>query len=222
MKHIGKIAVLAMAAALALALTACGGGAASSSASKSASSSSTSASASASASASSSASVSTTNADTYTNDAFGLSFTLPTGWSFADAATLKQLNSPVANAANFDKIDMVAMSADKNTAVVVAIIPPGSQTSGQAAEAYLEAQNTRMQETLTSGNYTATTNSATVTFDGLTRTLPASLTTITADGKTLYIGQAIDTKDGYFFYVVVTGTSEADVTNAYKAFKAAA
>ena len=229
MKTIGRIAALAMTLALAGVLTACGGGASSSAASSSASASSASAAASSASAATSSASAATSSAsasasseapDVYTNEAFGLRFYLPDGWKFTDAESLKSMNSVVTSAAGSENLDMVAVSSDGKTSVLIGIIEPSDATKGKTAQDILKAQADELTKALEGSNYAFESKEAEVTFDGLDRTLPANITTMTVEGTTIAIGQAVAEKDGYFLDIVAAGSSEDDVLNAFKAFKA--
>ena len=247
MKTMGKIAALAMTLSLAFVLSACGGNAASSAASsasasaapESAATSAEAAPASESAAAdetaspaaegaaaesavASTASTETATADEYENEFFGLKYSLPEGWSFSDAAALQSTNSPVANAANSDAIDMVATSADKASSVIVAIMKPGEVTTAKSAQEFLASQVEQMTSSLDGSNFSYTSNGATVTFDGLARELPANVTTVTVEGQTLVIGQAVAEKEGAFLDVLVTGKSEDEVMSAFKSFAATA
>lgn len=222
MKTIGKIAALAMTLALAGVLTACGGGASSSAASSSASASSASAAASSASAATSNASASASSEapDVYTNEAFGLRFYLPDGWKFTDAESLKSMNSVVTSAAGSENLDMVAVSSDGKTSVLIGIIEPSDATKGKTAQDILKAQADELTKALEGSNYAFESKEAEVTFDGLDRTLPANITTMTVEGTTIAIGQAVAEKDGYFLDIVAAGSSEDDVLNAFKAFKA--
>jgi len=226
MKTIGKIAALAMTLSLAFVLTACGGSASSSAAASSAASSSTASSSAATSSsaaassASAASSSSTENATVYTNEAFGIEYVLPDGWTFADASMLKQLNSPLSTTASADAVDMLAVSPTGSPTVMVAIIKPSSETSGKTAEDLLKAQVEEMQKGLEGSSYSYTSKEAEVTFNGLTRTLPANFTTITIEGTSIVMGQAVAEKDGYFMEIVVAGSTEDEVVNAFTNFKA--
>ena len=193
MKTIGKIAALAMTLALAGVLTACGGGASSSAASSSASASSASAAASSASAATSSASASASSEapDVYTNEAFGLRFYLPDGWKFTDAESLKSMNSVVTSAAGSENLDMVAVSSDGKTSVLIGIIEPSDATKGKTAQDILKAQADELTKALEGSNYAFESKEAEVTFDGLDRTLPANITTMTVEGTTIAIGQAV-------------------------------
>ncbi len=219
-----KIATLAATAFLSFALVACGGGAVSSSVSSSASSAGSSASAESSSSetanSATSSSIDPANANTYTNDAFGIRYNLPDGWKFTDAATLARTNSVIKSAASSSAIDMVATNADSTTSVILAIINPSDETAGKSAEDFLKAQTDQMVENL-DGNYAYTSNEAEVTFNGMDRKLPAMVTNITSEGNTMVICQAVAEKDGHFLNFLSVGTSEDEVLNAFKAFKSA-
>lgn len=230
MKTIGKIAVLAMTMSLAFVLTACGGSASSSAASSSAASSSASASAaststsaastSASAASASAASASAaSDANAYVNDFFGLKFNLPEGWSFVDAASLKGANEVIAAASANAQVDMVAMNADKNQIVIAGIEAASDKTAGMTAEKYLEAEEQEMTASI-GGNYSLTTTSAEVTFAGIDRKLPASVTTLNVNGANLVICQTVAEKDGSFFSAIAMGASEEEVTKAFESFSA--
>lgn len=228
MKTIGKIAALAMTLSLAFVLTACGG-----SASSSAAASSASASASAAASSAAASSVATSSAassaassavpadaDTYTNEAFGIKYNLPDGWKFVDASTLKDMNSVVSSVTGSESMDMIAAASDGSAAVMVGVVEPSSATSGKTAEQFLQSQTEEMTKALEGSNFAYTSNSAEVTFNGLTRTLPANITSITVEGNTIVLGQAVAEKDGYFLDVIVTGASEDAVLKAFESFAA--
>ncbi len=223
MRTIGKIATLAMMLSLTLVLTACGGNASSSAASASASASAASnstAASSASASTSSATSSSAATADTYENEFFGIAFNLPKGWSFTDTKTLQGINSVIATASQNAELDMVAMNADQSQIVIVSIEAPDSANTGMTAEKYLEAQNEQVKSAL-DGNYTYSTVSATITFEGISRELPASITTLNVNGTQLCICQAVAEKDGYFFNAIAMGANQDEVSSAFENFKAA-
>jgi len=114
---------------------------------------------------------------------------------------------------------MVAASSDGTTSVIVAVTEPGSETAGKTAEEFLKAQVAGMEAGL-QGNYQFQTEDADITFDGMARKLPAAFTTITAGESTLVIGQAVAEKGGNYLDVVAIGVNEADVTDAFRAFKA--
>ena len=241
MKSIAKSAVLAMTLSLAFALSACGESASSSAASASASASSASASsaatsasasaasassaatsASASSASTSAASASDAAANVYSNEYFKLNYDLPEGWTFANQAALNQANSPIASLAGSDEVDMVAMSSDGSTAVVVAVIEPNGQMAGKTAEDLLKTQTEELQKSLEGSSVSYTSTEGDVTFNGMTRTLPATFTTATADGKEISIGQAVAEKDGAFLDVLIAGPSEDAVAKAFEAFRATA
>ena len=129
------------------------------------------------------------------------------------------MNTPAANVTMGEGVDMVATSADGATSVLVGIVEPSAQTTGKTAEDLLKSQTEELQKSL-EGNYTYTSEEADITFNGMTRTLPASITKVTMEGKSIVLGMAVAEKEGYFLDVVVTGTSEDDVVNAFKNFKA--
>ena len=226
MKTVSKVAVLAMTLALAGALTACGSNASSSAAASSAASSSAAASSAAASSAAAStsasaASASTTSAsasseapDLYQNEFFGIDFELPAGWKFVDANALSDVNAQIASAAGNGEIDMVAASGDGTSLVIVTI----EDAAGQTADAHLEAAVDAILSSAT-GNHSYTSESATVSFGD--RQLPASITKLATDGTEVWIGQACDGKDNYFFDITVLGTSEDSVMNTFSAFKGA-
>ena len=114
---------------------------------------------------------------------------------------------------------MIASSADQNNMVTVGIVEANGSTTGKTAEEYLANQQEKMKEGL-EGNYAYTTTDATITFDGMNRELPASITDLTVNGAHLFICQAVAEKDGSFFNVVALGESEDGVTNTIKSFKA--
>ena len=160
-------------------------------------------------------------ATSYSNEFFSLDYVLPAGWSFSDAKALANSNSLVASAAGSDAIDMVAMFSDGETSVVVALVERGAETAGMTAEKLLQAQTDQMHSSL-NGTYAYTTEDFDMTFDGMSRTLPGNITTVTENGKTLVIGQVVAEKNGNFLDVLATGSSEAAVKEAFTAFKATA
>lgn len=232
MKTIGKIAALAMTLSLAFVLTACGSSSSSSAASSaSASASSASAAASSASAAASSASTAASSAaasssaeapDTYTNEAFGIEFNLPEGWKFVDASSLKEMNSIVSSVTGSEGVDMIATNADGSTAVIVGIVEPSSETSGKTAEDFLKTQVDQLTQAMQGGNYAYTSTDAEITFNGMTRTLPANIASITIEGQTLVMGQAAAEKEGYFLDIAVVSTSEDAVMKTFEAFKAIA
>lgn len=169
MKAYGKIAVLALTLAMALALTACGGSGSSSSAaaSGSASAASTSAAASDSASAASesagsaSAAASASSAaakyesgtvqgDAYTNELFGVQFTLPEGFAFYDEAQMADMNKLVGEITSDEDIlaalesgvayfDMVAAAEGGDNLNVVIQYAGTPEAAAIDAVGYLEA-----------------------------------------------------------------------------------
>ena len=138
-----------------------------------------------------------------------------------DAESLAKTNASVSKLTSDDSVDMVAASADGTTAVIVAVTEPNAQNTGKTAQDFLDAQVKELESGL-QGTYAYESSSADITFNGMSRTIPAAITTITAEGKTLVIGQAVAEKNGAFLDVIVTGTNEADVTKAFEAFKATA
>ena len=232
MKTIGKIAALAMTLSLAFVLTACGGSSSSSAASSaSASASSASAAASSASAAASAASTAASSAaasssaeapDTYRNEAFGIEFNLPEGWKFVDASSLKDMNSVVSSVTGNEGVDMIATNADGSTAVIVGIVEPSSETSGKTAEDFLKTQVDQLTQAMQGGNYAYTSTDAEITFNGMTRTLPANIASITVEGQTLVMGQAAAEKEGYFLDIAVVSTSEDAVMKTFEAFKAIA
>lgn len=232
MKAIGKIAALAMTLSLAFVLTACGGSSSSSAASSaSASASSASVAASSASAAASSASTAASSAaasssaeapDTYRNEAFGIEFNLPEGWKFVSASDLKDMNSVVSSVTGNEGVDMIATNADGSTAVIVGIVEPSSETSGKTAEDFLKTQVDQLTQAMQGGNYAYTSTDAEITFNGMTRTLPANIASITVEGQTLVMGQAAAEKEGYFLDIAVVSTSEDAVMKTFEAFKAIA
>ena len=230
MKTIGKIAVLAMTLSLAFVLTACGGSASSSTASSSASASASSASAAASsesASASASASASSAaasssaavlDADTYTNEAFGIQFKLPAGWALVDPSSITDLNAVIAGLVGNSELDMIALSGDASQMVLVGIEHPEGtgMTAQQHLDADIEGLGTALQ-----GTFAYTTTSATITFDGIDRELPAAMIDVTIEGNHLYICEAVAEKDGYFFDVVSMAGTQDEAAKAFESFAAA-
>ena len=170
MKTVGKIAALAMTLALAGVLTACGGSASSGSASASASAASASASAAASSASASTAASSAAasdfkageeQADTYTNEFFGVKFVLPEGFTFYDDAQMAELNKSVGELQTDEDIvkalesgkaffDMAAGSA--SGATVNAVIAYAGTPEAQAldATAYLEYAKAGLESQLSS------------------------------------------------------------------------
>ena len=230
MKTVGKITTLAASLSLSFVLAACGGSSSSSSASSSASSASDSAAASSvssettssvATSASSSSSVDLSQATTYENEAFGIKYDLPEGWKFTDAASLAETSSVIRSAASSSAIDMVATNADNTTNVILAVIDPSEETAGKSAEDFLKAQTDAMQEGL-EGNFSYVSDEAEITFNGIDRKLPAMLTTITENGKTLVVCQAVAEKDGHYLNFLSVGTTKDDVLDSFSSFRSVA
>ena len=229
MKTIGKIAALALTLSLAFVLTACGGSSSSSAASSSASASASSAasssaaseSASASAtSASASASSAAATADLYENEYFGINFHLPAGWEFVDADTIKGFNEIISALSQNAELDMVASNADSSQLVMVTVETPNATNSGKTAEQYLEAQEEQTKAAL-SGNIAYTSTSASITFEGLDRELPATITELDINGAKICMCEAVAEKDGAFFDAVAIGATQDEVTKAMENFAAA-
>lgn len=228
MKTIGKIAALAMTLSLAFVLTACGGSASSSAASSSAASASA-ASASASASASSesasasassaSASSAAATADTYQNEFFGIVFHLPAGWTFESADTIKSFNELIAALSTTAELDMIASNADASQTIIVTVEAPNATNSGKTAEQYLEAEQEATKAAL-AGNYAYTSTSATITFEGMDRELPAVITNLDINGTKICMCEAVAEKDGYFFTATAIGSTQDEVTKAFESFAA--
>lgn len=233
MKNNKRFAASAMALSLALALGACGGNAASSTESASADASESVASETATsevaaenaenAEAAQSSDASTTTEadapDTYTNEFFGIAYNLPEGWSFQDTATLEQENNLVAVLSQNATLDMAAMDAEKNQVVLVDVVAPDENTANLTAEQYLEAKQDELISSI-EGNYTYESSSASVTFNGIDRELPASVMKLNVDGDTAYISQAVAEKDGGILYAAVVGRTEDEVLDAFKNFRA--
>lgn len=229
MKTIGKIAALAMTLSLAFVLTACGGGASSSSAASSDSASSASASASSASASASSASASASSASaaavdviddgatSYTNEFFGIDFNLPAGWSFVDLTSLNKANEVVASAAGTAELDMAAMNSNQSRLIAVAVEAPNSTNAKMSDKDYLAAQEEALKASF-GEDYAYETNTATVSFEGIDRELPASVTNVDLGGGKLYICQAVAQKDGYFFDIIVMGANEKEITSAFENF----
>lgn len=231
MKTIAKIAALAMTLALAGALTACGSSASSSAASSAASASaaSTSAQAASTTAASSAAAASQTASavgeaaeapNEYVNDFFGIAFELPEGWSFIESTALENANAQLAKMAQ-GSLDMIAQSADGSTAIVVAIEEASAGNAGQTAETHLEAIVDETVSSVEGSSVSYVSNSATVDFEGVNRSIPATITKMTSDGQEMWIGQACAAVDGNFFDITVIGTSEEAVNQAFTNFSGA-
>lgn len=228
MKTIAKIAALAMTLSLAFVLTACGGSASSSAAASSASASASSASAAASStsasasavSASASSAAASVDADTYTNDAFSIRFNLPKGWSFIDKATLKEVNTAMSSLMGSAEVDMVAANAEATQMVIVGIEYPTTANKGMTAQQHLDADIEEMGKAL-QGTYSYTSTSATVTFDGIDRELPAAIIDLSAEGKHVYMCEAVAEKDGYFFDALTMAGSQEEAVKAFENFAAA-
>ena len=220
MKTTGKIAVLIMMLSAVFALSACGGSASSSTSSASSSSAaSSSSSAASSVSSSSSVSLATLEGDTYTNETFGIVFNLPSGWTFTDVSGLKGIGGIVETATKEAELDMMALKADSSQLVVIDLETPNSTNSGMSAEQYLEAQVEKTKAGL-DGTYTYTTTSASMSFDGMTRELPAAVTNLDVNGAKLVICQVVDQKDGNFLNIIAMAGSEEEVTKTLENFKA--
>lgn len=231
-KRIAKTTAAALLAATLIVAAGCGSqpaqsesasipsAAASSAASASASSASAAASsASASAASESASAASSEEPNVYTNEYFGIEFNVPEGWSFVEQSTISNMNSLIATASANASLDMIAMKADQSQIVIASIEDASSATAGMTAEDYLDAQAKEIIAGL-GDNYSYTSDSATVTFNGIDRELPAVIMNINAGEMHLYIAQAVAEKDGAFLNVVAMGATQDEVTSAFGNFHA--
>lgn len=247
MKHIGKIAALAMTLSLAFVLTACGGGASSSAASSAASSASASsasasaasasassasasaasasaASASASSAAASASSASAQNLDAeineYTNDFFGIEYDLPEGWTFSTIEQIANMNVAIQEGGSDMKIELIAEDAAQQAMVIVTTHPAGGSTAGLDAAAFLDKHATEMVQSFKGENVSYEATDATVTFNGLTRELPAKVFNGTTNGAPFCMVVAVAEKEGNFMGITAFSISEEAAMNAIKSFSA--
>ena len=114
---------------------------------------------------------------------------------------------------------MAATSAEKDCVVIVTVEEANGSNAGQTAEEYLAAKTDQITSNL-EGTYSYSTVDATVTFQGIDRELPATITNLSANGVNVVLGQAVAEKDGDFFCVIVTGQTEEQVTNVFESFTA--
>ena len=177
--------------------------------SESAAASSESASESASASSSSSDSA---DADTYVNEFFGLQFDKPADWKFVST---EDINGPVSSLSANAHVDMLAASSDAASSVVVTTEADAKGT----AEEQLKAEREQIESAMT-GDYDMRTTDATITFEGYDMEIPASFSTINANGTTICIGIAVEEKDGNLLEIIAMGADEDSVEKSFKNFKA--
>ena len=168
---------------------------------------------------SASASTAAADADTYENQFFGINYHLPEGWSFADVNAIKGSNDVISKASENAELDMVAVNADQSQIVVVGIESPSDENAGKTAEDYLDAQVEAMESAL-EGNYSYSTTSASITFEGIERELPAAVTNLDVNGAKLSICHAVAEKEGAFFNVIAMGATQDEVVKAFESFAA--
>lgn len=163
------------------------------------------------------ASTAVADADQYNNEFFGVHYDLPEGWSFTDVSGISGINSVVAAAAKEATPDMIAMNGDHSQIVIANIEKANDENAGLTAEQYLDKLSEQMQEGL-EGNYSYTSNSATITFAGIERELPANVVNLDVNGNKLYICEAVAEKDGNFLQVISMAGSEDAATGAFNNF----
>ena len=168
---------------------------------------------------SASASTAAADADTYENQFFSINYHLPEGWSFADVSAIKGNNDVISKASENAELDMVAVNADQSQIVVVGIESPSDENAGKTAEDYLDAQVEAMESAL-EGNYSYSTTSASITFEGIERELPAAVTNLDVNGAKLSICHAVAEKEGAFFNVIAMGATQDEVVKAFESFAA--
>ena len=142
------------------------------------------------------------------------------GWSFIDKSGLSEINNVVSTLTGSAEIDMVAADDAATQLVLVGIEYPTTENKGMTAQQHLDADIEVMGQTL-QGNYAYTTTSATVTFDGIDRELPAVIIDLTAEGKHLFICEAVAEKDGYFFDAMTVAATQDEAVKAFENFAAA-
>lgn len=242
MKAYGKIAVLALTLAMALALTACGGSGSSSSAAASGSASAASGSATASDSASaasastgsSSAAASSSAAsvkyesgviqgDTYTNELFGVKFTLPEGFSFYDEAQMADMNKLVGEITSDEDIlaalesgvayfDMVAAAEGGDNLNVVIQYAGTPEAAAIDAVGYLEASAAMVPKQMEGAGMTVKSiETGTYTNPNTGDEFPALSIALEAQGMSLNEKIVCLKASDYFMVATATSGDEANL-----------
>ena len=217
MKNLGKIVTLTMALSLALVLAACGGS--NQSSSQASSESAATAETTSAATTDNSATPSSTT-KSYGNDYFGIDFNLPEGWTIEGvSATQSVAGGDVDTTGSASEIDMVAVNQDNTACVIVAVGEANDNTAGMIADSYLE---TRQNESIASlgSNYSYVATTASVTFAGIDRALPAYILNLEEDGNKCSICQAVAEKDGNFMSMTSIAETEDEAIAAFENFSA--
>ncbi len=222
MKAFAKVTALAMTLALACVLTACGGSGSSSSAAVSGSTAATS-NVSASVSSSIAFEKGAAKADTYTNEFFGIQFTLPVGFTFYDDAQLAELNKSINSTLSDEEIakalesgatffDMAA-AAENGTNVNVVIEYAGTPAA-QAIDAagYIEASMATLEKQLKESGITLKSAESGTYKNPETGDEFASMKLeIESQGTAMYEELVCVKAGNYFMNITVTSQSEADL-----------
>ena len=214
-----KITALGLSIGVAFALAACGGNAAPSVSSSEASSAAEPASSSTASSAEETPSGDASDT-VYENEYFGIKLALPEGWTFGDENAMNEESVTEDALAAGSSFDMVASSADGASSALVAVEQPSDRTAGQSASDLLASQVETMVDKSSSGNYSITTEDATLTFDGSDMELPAAFVTINRDDAELHVGLVTAEKDGAFLSLIVQCPTEAGVDEVISGLKA--
>lgn len=135
------------------------------------------------------------------------------------ASDIKNFNDIISAITKTAELDMVATNAAGNQMVIVTLEAPTAANASKTAEQYLEvlAEGTKAD---LGGNYAYTSTSATITFQGLNRELPAVITNLDINGTKISMCEAVAEKDGYFFNAIAIGSTEDEVTKAFENFSA--
>ena len=222
MKTIGKIAALAMTLAMALALTACGGSGSSSSAASSASASASSASASASSSASSEFEIGKAEADTYTNEFFGVQFVLPEGYEFKDDAFLADLNKSVGETINDEAVtkalengtaffDMAAIGPENDNVNVVIEYAGTPAAKAIDAATYVEYAKDPIAKQLEGSGATVSNIEVTTFKNAAGDEFPALKLQLEMNGAQLNEEVLVLKSGDYFMSITATASAEANL-----------
>lgn len=158
--------------------------------------------------------------DVYENDFFGIAFNLPEGWSFVETSAIDNVNEKLAGIAQ-GSLDMVAQSADNSVAVMVTVEEASANNAGQTAETHLEAITDETLSSMEGSSFSYVSDSATLDFEGVNRSIPATITKMTNDGQEMCLGQACAEVDGNFFVITIIGASEDAVNQAFSYFSGA-
>lgn len=158
-------------------------------------------------------------AQEYSNEYFGIAFEAPEGWVFADEESLAAANEETGAFDANATVDMIAVSPDNASKVMVAIEEANEYSAGQDAEEHLaDAIEGTLENLENADNISYKLEDATIDFtDG--SNLPAKSFEITVDGATIYVIQACAVRDDVFFSVLAQSNDQDVLFDVFSNFK---